>query len=153
VGDHSTDVDKLTQASLASGVMPEVLARGTFGAFNVRSSPPSGDFKFDAKAKPGVDLVVRRHEYGVGAHTGWHRHPGPVFITVIAGTLTFYEYDDPNCTPIVVSGPHGGYVDTGRGHIARNESGMPATDISVITAPVGQVFRSELEAPGPHCGF
>ena len=75
-----------------------------------------------------------------------------MFVTVIEGTLTFYEYDDPTCTPHVVSAGQG-YVDSGRGHIGRNESGALATDISVIMAPVGAVFRSELLAPGPYCPF
>ena len=75
-----------------------------------------------------------------------------MFITVTSGTLTFYEYDDPTCTPIVVTAGEG-YVDSGRGHIGRNETGSPATDISVIIAPVGAAFRAELTAPGPFCDF
>jgi hypothetical protein len=75
-----------------------------------------------------------------------------VFITVTQGVLTYYEYDDPNCTPHVVSAGHG-FVDNGQGHIVRNESGLPAQDVSVITAPVGGVFRGELAAPGPFCDF
>ena len=35
----------------------------------------------------------------------------------------------------------------------RNESGQPAQDVSVIVAPVGGVFRGELNAPGPFCDF
>lgn len=138
-------------ASPPSGVTPTVLARGTYDAFKVRSSPHSPvDFK--AKTKGRTDFVVRRHDYAVGSSTGWHSHPGPVFITVTLGEVTFYERDDPTCTPHVVSAGHG-YVDTGHGHIGRNESGQPAQDISVIIAPVGGPFRGELDAPSPNCGF
>ena len=139
------------QASAAVGVTPRVLARGTYGPFKVKSAP-SAAFEFEAEAKPAVDLVVRQHDYEVGSATGWHRHPGPVFITVVEGAVTFYEYDDPTCTGLVVTTGQG-YVDTGHGHIGRNESGAPARDITVITAPVGGGFRSELPAPGPHCAF
>lgn len=138
-------------ASPPIGVMPTVLARGTYDAFKVRSSPHSPvDFK--AKTKGRTDIVVRRHDYAIGSSTGWHSHPGPVFITVTLGEITFYERDDPSCTPHVVSAGHG-YVDTGQGHIGRNESGQPAQDISVIIAPVGGAFRGELDAPSPNCGF
>jgi hypothetical protein len=75
-----------------------------------------------------------------------------VFITVISGQVTFYEYDDPTCTPHVVSAGQG-YVDSGEGHIGRNETGEPAVDISVIMAPVAAPFRQELTAPGPYCNF
>ena len=138
-------------ASAPSGVTPTLLARGTYDDFKVRSYPQGrGDFK--AESKGPTDIVVRRHSYVPGGSTGWHSHPGPVFVTVTKGTLTFYEYDDPDCTPHRVSAG-GGYVDTGRGHIARNESDEPAEDTSVIIAPVGGSFRGELDAPAPNCGF
>jgi hypothetical protein len=141
----------VTMASPPSGVTPTVLARGTYDAFKVKSSPNSPvDFK--AKAKSPIDLVVRRHDYAVGSTTGWHTHPGPVFITVTVGQLTYYERDDPTCTGHVVLAGHG-FVDNGRGHIVRNESGQPAQDVSVIIAPVGGAFRGELDAPGSYCGF
>jgi hypothetical protein len=75
-----------------------------------------------------------------------------VFITVMQGTLTFYEYGDRTCTPHVVSAGQG-YVDTGRGHIGRNETDEPAQDFSVILAPVGGAFRTNLDAPNRYCGF
>jgi hypothetical protein len=138
-------------ASPASGVTPTVLARGSFDRFKVMANPANGGL-FKAEAKGPIDVVVRRHEYAVGASTGWHAHPYPVFITVVSGTVTFYDYADPTCTPTRVSAGEG-YVDSGHGHIGRNESGHPAVDVSVIMAPVGSAFRSELTAPGPYCGF
>lgn len=138
-------------ASPPSGVVPTVLARGSFDAFKVMSHPTT-DGLFKAEAKGPIDVVVRRHAYGPGSTTGWHAHPYPVLITVVEGHLTFYEYGDKTCTPKVV-GPGEGYVDSGEGHMARNETGEPALDVSVILAPVGAAFRTELEAPNPYCGF
>ena len=142
----------LTLASPPSGVTPTLLARGTYPAFDVQSIPDGDAGKFKASSKSPIDVVVRRHEYAVGSSTGWHRHPYPVFITVVSGEVTFYERDDPTCTPHVVHAGEG-YVDDGDGHIGRNESGAPAVDVSVIMAPVGQPFRIELDAPSPSCGF
>lgn len=144
----------LGAAALASppvGVTPTLLARGTYDSFKVRSNP-HGPVDFKAKAKAPTDIVVRQHVYAAGSSTGWHTHPGPVFITVVEGEVTFYEYGDPTCTPVVVKAGEG-YVDTGRGHIGRNESGHPARDVTVIIAPVGGAFRGELDAPGPNCDF
>ena len=142
----------VTKASPPSGVTPTVLARGTFDGFNVRSDPQGTIDGFRAHSVAPLDLVVRRHDYAPGGMTGWHSHPGPVFITVTQGQLTFYEADDPTCTPHVVSAGQG-YVDTGQGHLGRNETSLPAQDVSVIAAPVGGAFRSELPAPNPNCGF
>ena len=141
----------VTVASPAQGVTPLVLARGTYDHFKVTSNPP-GKAKFKAESKAPIDVVVRQHSYNPGGSTGWHGHPFPVFITVTEGTLTFYEYDDPTCSPHVVHKGEG-YVDSGHGHIARNETDQPAIDISVIMAPVGGAFRTEITAPGPHCPF
>lgn len=138
-------------ASPAVGVTPTLVGRATYEPFKVKTDPDSL-VDFDAKAKSHLDMVVRTHDYAVGGSTGWHTHPGPVFINVIQGQVTFYEADDPTCTPHVVSAGQG-YVDTGHGHLGRNETGLPAKDVSVILAPVNLPFRGELPAPNPYCGF
>ncbi len=141
----------ITQAEPPSGVTPTLLARGTYDAFKVRSDR-QGPIEFKAEAKAPIDILVRRHDYDPHATTGWHSHPGPAFITVTLGTLTYYESDDPTCTPHTVSAGQG-FVDDGRGHVVRNETDQPAQDMSVITAPVGGPFRTDLDAPNPACGF
>jgi hypothetical protein len=141
----------LAWASPAVGVTPTVIGRATYEPFKVKTDSQSL-VDFEAKAKSHVDMVVRTHDYAVGGSTGWHSHPGPVFVNVIQGQVTFYEADDATCTPHVVSAGQG-YVDTGRGHLGRNESGQPAKDVSVILAPVNLPFRNELPAPNPYCGF
>jgi Cupin domain len=142
----------MTWASPPIGVTPTLIGRGTYDAFKVGSNKRTQAVRFRARAKEPVDMVVRTHDYAVGSSTGWHTHPGPVFITVLEGEVTFYEYDDPTCTPTVVSAGQG-YVDTGHGHIGLNHSGLPAKDVTVIIAPVGLPFRGELDAPSPYCGF
>lgn len=132
------------------GVTPVVIGRATYPAFNLQADLRV--LEFSAAAKRPVDIVVRTHDYAPGSSTGWHTHPGPVFITVLEGQVTFYERDDPTCTPKVVKKGEG-YVDTGHGHIGRNETGGPAKDVTVIFAPVGLPFRGELPAPAAQCKF
>jgi cupin domain len=138
-------------ASPAVGVTPTLIGRGTFKPFHIKTGHHSL-VEFQAKAKSNLDVVVRTHDYAAHGYTGWHTHPGPVFITVLQGQLTFYEYDDPTCTPKIVSAGQG-YVDTGHGHMGVNTTDQPAKDVSVILAPVGLPFRGELPAPAPYCGF
>jgi len=134
----------MTWASTPIGVTPTLIGRGTFSGFRVKSdnlafrfkaSLASGKEKSDdlaskstASPEPVADFVVRTNGYAPGASTGWHTHPGPAFITVTLGEVTFYEVDDPTCTPKVVREGQG-YVDTGHGHIGRNETGNPAKDV------------------------
>lgn len=139
----------LARASPAVGVTPTQIGRAMYEPFKVETD---WLVDFEAKAKSHVDMVVRTHDYVPGGSTGWHTHPGPVFVSVIEGQVTFYEADDPTCTPHYVSAGQG-YVDTGRGHLGRNETGQPAKDVTVILAPVNLPFRGELPAPNPYCGF
>ena len=142
----------VTKANTAPAVTGTPLARGTYDGFNVRSDPHGSIADFRAHSTRPVDVVVQRHDYEPGANTGWHQHPGPIFITVTEGTLTFYEYNDPTCTPHVYSQGQG-FVDTGDGHIGYNRTDQPASDVAVAIAPVGAAFRTELSAPNPYCGF
>lgn len=141
-----------TWASPPVGVTPTLIGRATFERFKVKTDAQA-PFDYMAQAKPGIDMVVRTHDYAPGSYTGWHTHPGPVFISVLEGSVTFYEYDDPTCTPKVVTAGQG-YVDTGLGHIGRNETGLPAKDVTVFILPIGEThLREELPAPGPFCAF
>lgn len=140
----------ITKAEPPSGVAPTILARGTYDGFNVRSDPHGTIADFRAHSTDPIDIVVRQHDYAPHSTTGWHTHPGPVFITVTHGELTYYELDDP-CTPHVVTAGHG-FVDSGHGHVALNQTNQPAQDISVITAPVGGVFRTNIDPPNITCG-
>jgi hypothetical protein len=142
----------VTKASPPVWVTGTLLARGTYDSFNVRSDPRGSIADFRAHSTAPIDVVVQKHDYLPGASTGWHQHPGPVFITVTQGQLTFYERDDPTCAPHVYSAGQG-FVDTGDGHIGRNETTQTAQDVTVAIAPVGGAFRTELDAPGPHCNF
>jgi hypothetical protein len=128
--------------------------QGTFDqGFKVKRE--SGDWEVEVEANDGLEVLVRSFFYEPGAQTGWHRHPGPVFIQVIEGTVTFFEADDPNCEPIVVHAGEG-YLDTGEhGHIGRNLSGANAKDLVVFFAPPGTQIsglRLDMDDPG-NCPF
>ena len=94
------------------------------------------------------DVYVTRHTFPVGAHTGWHTHPGPSLITVIAGELTVYEADDPTCTPHVYQTGES-FTDIGCGdvHLVRNEGTEPAMDVAVQIVPAGAPRRIEADQP------
>ena len=111
------------------------------------NTQPTLDFL--AQAKPGMDMIIRTFDYLPGSTTGWHTHPGPVFINVISGTVTFYELDDPTCTPKVVTAGQG-YVDTCHGHIGRNETGQPAKDVTISIVAVGETQLRQ-NTQGKYC--
>jgi quercetin dioxygenase-like cupin family protein len=103
------------------------------------------------KVKGDSDVYIVQNTFPVGAHTGWHTHPGPSLVTVTAGTITAYEADAPNCTPTVY---HAGesFTDLGCGdvHLLRNEGSVCAVTIAVQIIPAGQMRRLDADQP-PNC--
>ncbi len=148
----------------SSGSVPTLLARANFAdarqhddndddpspSFTVKRT--SSDWRVAVKAKPNLDMAVQDIMFAPGGQSGWHRHPGPVFILVKAGTMTFYRADDPSCTPIVRTAGQG-YLDDGLGHIARNESSEPAENIVVYLAPQDAALRIDIPTAPGNCPF
>lgn len=138
----------------ASGVSrTDIVPQATFDVGKIKRE--TGSWEFELEAKPALEIVVRRHVYQANSYTGWHKHPGPVLIQVTQGTVTFYEADDPNCTPIVVREGET-YVDVGEhGHIGRNEGSTEAIDHTVLFGPpdiTASQFRIDIPSPG-NCPF
>jgi hypothetical protein len=143
------------QSTASSGTVSTLLGRATFGDAalgNFKVKRITGDWHVEVKAHPNLDLAVQRIVFQPGAQSGWHTHPGPVFIQVVSGVVTFYESDDPECNPIVRSAGQG-YLDVGEHtHIARNETGTVAENVVTYFAPPGAPLRIDADAPG-NCPF
>lgn len=139
------------QFTMGSGSQSTLLGRGTYEG-DLKVKRITGDWHAEIKAKSGLDVAVQSIVFQPGSYSGWHQHPGPVFIQVVSGTMTFYESDDPDCTPIVRTAGQG-FLDVGdHAHIARNETGSPAQNVVVYLAPPGAALRIDAPAPGT-CPF
>lgn len=133
--------------TLGQGSTPTFIGQATFYHLDAVKRI-ADDWRVELNAEGGLEVVVRSFAYNPGAFTGWHKHPGPVLIQVVEGTVTFFEADDP-CTPIEVSAGHG-YVDAGNGHIGRNLTEAPARDVTIYLAPPGtQVPQLRIDMDEP----
>jgi quercetin dioxygenase-like cupin family protein len=136
------------RATPICGVFTETLAVGHYpdGVLDLMCKQVGWELK--TKVKGDSDVYVTRHTFQPGQHTGWHTHPGPSLITVVAGELTVYESDSPNCTPVVY---HTGesFTDIGCGdvHLVRNEGTVPAMDVAVQIIPAGAPRRIDADQP------
>lgn len=128
------------------------LSKGLFGEIDVKVND-AGQHQVKLKTKGDSDVYVVQNTVQAGGHSGWHTHPGPSLITVKEGTATFYDGDDPTCTPQVF--PAGtGTIDPGDGHIhiLRNEGSVPLVTVTVQMVPAGADRRIDAPAPG-NCPF
>jgi hypothetical protein len=131
-----------------------LLGRATFrsGSQPFQINRRTGDWRIEINSSRAMDIAVQSIDFPAGTHSGWHSHPGPVFIQVVSGTMTFYMADDPSCTPVVKHAGEG-YLDLGNHpHIARNETALPAQNVVTYFAPVGAGLRIDEPKPG-NCPF
>jgi quercetin dioxygenase-like cupin family protein len=83
-----------------------------------------------------VDTVVTgRFEVAPGGTFGWHRHPGPVIVSVVQGTLTVIEADA--CAEAQY-GPGQGFIEAGHdAHTAINEGSTTVVLYATFLLPAG----------------
>jgi hypothetical protein len=148
-------------ATPSSHLTTTILGKSTFGEIElnahtipadlwqarVKTQGTSDVYVVDNKLAP-VDPVT--HQV---ASTGWHSHPGPSLILVVAGTVTNYSSDDPTCTEQPYSAGQG-FVDSGEDvHILRNEGDVQAETIAVQLLPQGADRRIDVPTAPGNCPF
>lgn len=131
------------------GVTTTILAKSTVDPLNIKAET-DGEAEWSAKLKThGVsDFYVVDNKFVPGADTGWHSHPGPSFIFVVAGSVTNYESNGRSCTKNVYT-QGSNFIDAGGldQHILRNEGTVQAETIAVQMLPQSAPRRIDKAAP------
>ena len=94
----------------------------------------------DWKAKLSIDqfqLYVVEVTIQPGGWLGWHSHPGLSFVVVKSGTASFYEADDPTCTPVRIGTLGTFFEPAGDVHMVRNEEAVPLVNLVIQLTPGG----------------
>ena len=142
-------------AAAAPPTTSQLLARSTFSDPNDKNldiKRITDGWHLQIKSKPAFDIAVQTITFPPGSASGWHTHPGPVFIQVMSGTMTFYQSDDPTCSPQVRTQGEG-FLDLGEHpHIAVNQTSAPAQNIVTYFAPPGAALKIMATEP-PNCSF
>lgn len=113
-------------AAHVTEVDPATVPTGFLAAHNSIADVPVGPFRRAVK-RDGADFFVQHVRLGANVPTGWHTHPGPAFVTVVKGALT---YEDA-CSRATY-GPGQGFVDRGFGHVHRAIAGPAGVDFYVV---------------------
>ena len=147
-------------ATPSAGLTTTILAKATFDQLDLSGHALTTAVGRTARSTGSVwlawikthglsDLYVVDNKFAPGGTTGWHSHPGPSLIFVVAGAVTNYMSDDPRCTPHVYTAGQG-FVDPGGDdvHMLRNEGTVPAETIAVQFLPKDATRRIDEPAPG-----
>jgi quercetin dioxygenase-like cupin family protein len=132
----------------SSGQTNTSIVIGIYDKLNVKKS---GEARVTVRTKEDVDIVTTTATVAVGGYSGWHSHPGPVFVTVTQGTLTVYTV--PDCQPQVYEAGEG-FVEPSpkQVHLVRNEGTEEAAWTATFIVPVGAVRRIDEPQPtGSNC--
>jgi quercetin dioxygenase-like cupin family protein len=114
---------------------------------------PPGGWRARLRTHGLSDFYVIDNKFDVGGTTGWHSHPGPSMIFVVAGQITNYLASDPNCTPHVYTAGQS-FTDEGGSevHMLRNNGTVQAETIAVQFLPKDAIRR--IDEPDPlNCHF
>jgi len=155
-------------ATPGSGILVNVVSRATVGPFHVmgphhtggeeehtdsgEASGESDRWHVELHATGISDIVTQSLVIAPGGATGWHSHPGPVFVSVESGTLTSYESDDPTCTPHVLQAGEALVEHPGHVHIVRNEGAENLVIKAMYIVQHDSATRIDQPIPG-NCPF
>ena len=84
-------------ATPPSGISVETVVNGHFGELNVSPSEKSGKWDMLLKTHVDTDIGTDAITLQGGGSTGWHSHPATVFVTVLSGSITWYDGSNPVC--------------------------------------------------------
>lgn len=126
-----------------------ILAKTLFGEVDLNAREIPAKWQARLKTHGLSDFYVVDNKFPPGATTGWHSHPGPSLIFVVAGTVSNYHGDDPTCTPHAYAAGSG-FVDEGGSdvHMLRNDGSVDAETIAVQFLPTGATRKIDAPDPG-----
>jgi quercetin dioxygenase-like cupin family protein len=141
-------------ASPGSGFVPSPIVNGHFGSLDVKTeSDKTGKWGMILKTKDDTDIGADRLTVQAGGFSGWHSHPSAVYVTVLQGTITWYDGSDPLCTAHTYTAGQSFIEGAYRIHNVYSEGG--AEFVAIVIKPagfVGPAFRLDEGKPN-NCNF
>lgn len=100
-----------------------------------------------------ADVFVQHARLAANEATGWHTHPGPVFVEVVRGSVTYEDAAHGKCRQTTYEAGEG-FFDPGFGYVHRAIAGTYGADFyPVYVLPRGSETHV-IPAPAPHeCAF
>jgi hypothetical protein len=95
-----------------------------------------------------ADVFIQHVQLRPDEATPWHTHPGPVFVEVVKGSLTYEDGHRGECRRLPYEAGKG-FFDRGFGHVHRVVAGPAGADLyPVYVLPPGSTNHL-IQAPAP----
>jgi quercetin dioxygenase-like cupin family protein len=111
---------------------------------------PDGDW-FNVRLTTDGPSNIAFQEFAIAAngHNGWHSHPGMVAVTVVSGTIQWY---DENCRPTTYKAGDS-WTEGSRPHYFRNIGDTTAQLTAIFVVAKGSTYRIDRTAPACAIGL
>jgi quercetin dioxygenase-like cupin family protein len=126
------------------------IVTGHYGTVDVKTeSQKVGHWGMILKTKDDTDMGADQVTLQGGGQTGWHNHPAAVFVTVVSGSIVWYDAANAMCPGTTYSAGQSFIEDAYVIHNAMNASqGTPAVFIGMHINPTGVPFVVGQPQPG-----
>jgi quercetin dioxygenase-like cupin family protein len=146
-----------TQATPGFGFQPSPVVNGHYGLLQVNTAgDKTGKWGLILKTLDETDMGVDRLSIQPGGYSGWHAHPGPVFVTVTQGSVIWYDGSDPLCTGQTYTTGESFIESPYVVHNSKNASDSASAEYIATTIKpagfVGPAFRLDRMQPN-NCNF
>jgi hypothetical protein len=131
-----------TTTQLAEGILPPMGMNATGKTLDGKH------WSMLLRTRGLTDGYVIDNKFAPGQTSGWHSHPGPSIVYVVAGSITNYASTQLNCAGVTYSAGTE-FVDEGGTdvHMLSNDGTVPAETIAVQFIPDGQQRRIDKPEP------
>ncbi|HSH59284.1 MAG TPA: cupin domain-containing protein [Acidimicrobiales bacterium] len=130
----------VAHATPSSGSTSVVIGRGVVGEeVKVNADP------IKVTSKGPFEVIAQTVTFQPGGTSGWHSHPGPVFVVVKSGTVTVY---DSTCVPRRYSAGEG-FIEGPEPAVIRNEGETVSENVATLLVPSGSPPRMDASSPCP----
>jgi quercetin dioxygenase-like cupin family protein len=143
----------LALATPIVGLVSPLLSVGTQNAdLQARGAArtASGErFRVELETEGPSTLSTQAASIAAGGHNGWHSHPGMVVVTVISGSITWY---DENCVATDYKAGDS-WVEGSQIHAFRVTSSTAVQLMAWFVTAQGQALRTDQPAPACAAGL
>ena len=139
-------------ATPGTGFVPSPIVIGHYGSIDVKTeSNKVGHWGMILKTKDDTDVDADRLNIAPSGVSGWHSHPSAVFVTIIQGSVQWFNGSDPACPSTTYHAGQSFIEDAFIIHNVKNASTSAAAEMVAIhinpTGTSGPAFR--IDEPKP----
>lgn len=139
----------IVRATPGAGTLFNLVLNRATVADPIHTTAHFGNWNAVLETNDATDVIIQDVAVAPGGYSGWHRHLGPVLLTVKQGTATMYRADENGGCTVVVHPAGSAFVEPVGPHTLHNDSETEVLEIfNAHIIPAGAPQRVDEPDPG-----